>query len=432
MIEVINGVDARRLARPGGARDQDVGHVGQVLDDRPAGDVASQRHLEGDGWPCGPLRSQDVAQRHQLAQAVGDLDPDGRLARDGGQDAHVGRRHGVGDVLGQARDPGHLHPGPELELEAGHGGTHGVSEQSGLDTVRGQSADEGAAGVLIGARRAPGAWTARASSPEAGASLRRRAQSIDERRALARRAAWPRVGSQARLSGRSRLGARSPRVVGCRRRRPRPARRGRRASGGPTLRPEVTGRLDLDRLVLVVLVVVRRRRPDGALRHGRRPPHRSHRRRRGRAARSHAGEQHQGQSDQGEQDDRGPAVPEPRSQGVAEGPRPSPRQRTAARSMPPSRGAPPARSASPATEAAGSGANRRRPGPARGRASAPTRSRPPAGRHRHQGDEEPAPPEDHPEPVTQPRGRPGRGRCRRGQAARIPRVTSPMPQTSST
>ena len=55
---------------------------------------------------------------------VGHLDADRLAARDRRQDAHVGRRHRVGDVLVEARDPGHLHAGAELELVAGDRRAH--------------------------------------------------------------------------------------------------------------------------------------------------------------------------------------------------------------------------------------------------------------------------------------------------------------------
>ena len=69
---------------------------------------------------------------------VGHLDADGRPAGDGGQDAHVGRRHGVGDVLVEAGDPGDLHPGAELELVAGDRRADGHADEAGLDAVAGQ------------------------------------------------------------------------------------------------------------------------------------------------------------------------------------------------------------------------------------------------------------------------------------------------------
>ena len=108
------------------------------------------RHLEGVGGPAGLLRRQDVAQGHHLAVGVGHLHPDGLAARDGGQDAHVGRGHGVGDVLVQAGHPGHLHPRTQLQLVAGDGGTDHHAHQARLHAVLGQGRLQGPAPVLHG------------------------------------------------------------------------------------------------------------------------------------------------------------------------------------------------------------------------------------------------------------------------------------------
>ena len=104
------------------------------------------------GVRTGLLGIQDVGQGHQLAGAVGHLDADGRLARDGGEDAHVGRGHGVGDVLGQAGHPGHLDAGPELELEAGDRRAHPGADEAGLHAVGGQGTHQlhpGGVGLLL-------------------------------------------------------------------------------------------------------------------------------------------------------------------------------------------------------------------------------------------------------------------------------------------
>ena len=77
-------------------------------------------------------------ERDQLARPVRHLHADRRLARDRGQDADVRRRHGVGDVLGQAGDPRHLHAGAELDLVAGHRRAHPAPDQTGLHAVRRQ------------------------------------------------------------------------------------------------------------------------------------------------------------------------------------------------------------------------------------------------------------------------------------------------------
>ena len=64
----------------------------------------------------------------------------------GRQDPHVGRGHGVGDVLGQGRHPGDLHPGAELELVAGDRRADGPAHQPGLHAVGRERADQGGAG----------------------------------------------------------------------------------------------------------------------------------------------------------------------------------------------------------------------------------------------------------------------------------------------
>ena len=63
-------------------------------------------------------RGEHVAERDELALPVRHLDADRAAPRDRGEDAHVGRRHRVLDVVAQAGDPVDLHAGPELELVA--------------------------------------------------------------------------------------------------------------------------------------------------------------------------------------------------------------------------------------------------------------------------------------------------------------------------
>ena len=137
-------------------------------------------------------------ERHQLAAAVRDLDADGRLARDGGQDPHVGRGHGVGDVLRQRRHPGHLHPGPELQLVAGDRRADRAAHQPGVDPVGRQGADQGGAGrVHLGLVDRPGPWPASAGWPAGGASPRPAGPSAS-RAARPCRAGWrPRAASPA-------------------------------------------------------------------------------------------------------------------------------------------------------------------------------------------------------------------------------------------
>ncbi len=137
-----DGVHARRLPRARRTRDEDVRHLGQVDHDGPPGDVPAHRHLERVGGAVGLLGLEDVAQGDELARPVRHLDADGRLARDGREDADVGRRHGVGDVLRQAGDARHLDTRAELYLVAGDGRAHPAADEARLDAVRGEGAHQ--------------------------------------------------------------------------------------------------------------------------------------------------------------------------------------------------------------------------------------------------------------------------------------------------
>ena len=108
---------------------------GEVEEHGVAGDVLADGDVERAGRR-GRLRGEEqVAEGDELAGVVGHLDADRRLARDRGEDAHVGGGHRVGDVALQRRHPGHLHAGPELELVARDGRTDGHPDERRVDTV---------------------------------------------------------------------------------------------------------------------------------------------------------------------------------------------------------------------------------------------------------------------------------------------------------
>ena len=123
-----------------------MGHLGQVGHHGTAGDVPTQCDLERMDCLGRLRRGQDVPEGHELAAAIGNFDADGRLARDGRKDPDVGRGHGVGDVLGQRRDTGHLHPGTELQLVPGNRWTDRAAHQACLDPVGGQRVHQGGTG----------------------------------------------------------------------------------------------------------------------------------------------------------------------------------------------------------------------------------------------------------------------------------------------
>ena len=81
-------------------------------------------------------RREQVAERDELALMVGHLDADRRSTGDRGEDAHVDRRHCVGDVLLQAGDPGDLDAGAEFEFVSGDRRADRHAEQRRFDTVR--------------------------------------------------------------------------------------------------------------------------------------------------------------------------------------------------------------------------------------------------------------------------------------------------------
>ena len=92
-------VDEARLAGTGGTGHEQVRHLGEVGDDVAALDVLADAHDHRVVVAAGRLAAQHVAEADLLAVGVGDLDADRGLAGDRAEDAHVGGRDGVGDVL---------------------------------------------------------------------------------------------------------------------------------------------------------------------------------------------------------------------------------------------------------------------------------------------------------------------------------------------
>ena len=98
-----HGVDGDRLARAGGAGDQQMRHLGELGDDRLAADglAEAQRQLELRGLEV--LAADQFAEIDRLALLVGQFDADDVAARHHG-DAGRQRRHRAGDVVGEADD----------------------------------------------------------------------------------------------------------------------------------------------------------------------------------------------------------------------------------------------------------------------------------------------------------------------------------------
>ena len=218
-------VEAARLAGAGLAGDEDVRHRRQVHHHGLAGDVAADGDLERVRRPAGLGAGEDVAEGDHLAHLVGHLDADGLLAGDRGEDADVGRRHRVGDVLVARRELLDLHARRQLELVAGDGRADDHARQAGLDLVLGEGRLEQVAAGLDGGPVDRAASSLRLSRPSAGSfhgepgGARRRGRWRAARRRRRRRRR-PRSLRPAAGAGAGALGRR--------RRRP-----GRRAAAGP-------------------------------------------------------------------------------------------------------------------------------------------------------------------------------------------------------
>ena len=134
-------VDARRLAGAGGAGHQQVRHLGQVGADRAPGDVLAQPHRERR--PVGGRVLVDVAEVHDLAPRVGDLDADRLLAGDRRQDADVGGGQRVGEVVLELRDLGHLDSRCQPDLVARDVRSGDAPDDLGLDPEVTQGLEQG-------------------------------------------------------------------------------------------------------------------------------------------------------------------------------------------------------------------------------------------------------------------------------------------------
>ena len=110
-----HGVDRHRLARAGGAGDQQMRHAGEVDDHRLAADRLAERDGEAVLRLLEILARQQLAQIDGLAPLVGQLDAD-HVAPLHDRDAGRDRRHRTGDVVGEADDARRLDAGRRLEL----------------------------------------------------------------------------------------------------------------------------------------------------------------------------------------------------------------------------------------------------------------------------------------------------------------------------
>ena len=82
-----DGVDADGFARAGGAGDEEVGHFGEVFDERVAGGVFAEAHGEGHFGDAVVADLEEVLEADAFAVDVGDFDAHGGFAGDVVDDA---------------------------------------------------------------------------------------------------------------------------------------------------------------------------------------------------------------------------------------------------------------------------------------------------------------------------------------------------------
>ena len=96
-----HGIDGDRLARAGGAGDQQMRHAGKIDDDRFAADGLAEAERQFRGGVDIVVAGELLAQIDLLARRVRQLDADG-IASGDHRDAGRQRAHGAGDVVGEA------------------------------------------------------------------------------------------------------------------------------------------------------------------------------------------------------------------------------------------------------------------------------------------------------------------------------------------
>ena len=99
---------------PGGSRDEQVGHLRQIGDQRLAGNFLAESHGNIRLGVDPIFRLQDIADEDGLGFPVGHFNPDAAFTGYGGEDAHGECLEPKGDILVQREEsfpPAHRGPG---------------------------------------------------------------------------------------------------------------------------------------------------------------------------------------------------------------------------------------------------------------------------------------------------------------------------------
>ena len=130
---VISALTITLLPEPGGARDQQVGHLGEVDGHRLARHVAAERERERGARAAEVHLVQDPPQRDDVELLVRDLDADRALARDRRLDPDAPGGQGHRQVVGQRLDPADLDVRRRLDLVLGDDGPRVAADDAGVD-----------------------------------------------------------------------------------------------------------------------------------------------------------------------------------------------------------------------------------------------------------------------------------------------------------
>ena len=115
-----HGIDADRLARAGGAGDEQMRHAREIRNHGLAADVLAEREREWRVHLVVGLGAQNLAQGDHLALFVRDLKSHHALARNDLHHAYREHRQRARQVLGESRDLTGLDAGSRTQLEARH------------------------------------------------------------------------------------------------------------------------------------------------------------------------------------------------------------------------------------------------------------------------------------------------------------------------
>ncbi len=146
-----DGIDADGFARASCARDEEVGHLGEVDELDFAGDVLAESDGDFHLGLAEVIALDELAQGDDSAALVRHFDADGVLAGDGRDDAHAGGGEAKGDVVAQVGDLRDFDAVSGQDFEHGDDGAFADARHFSLNAELGEGflEDAGAGAGLV-------------------------------------------------------------------------------------------------------------------------------------------------------------------------------------------------------------------------------------------------------------------------------------------